>query len=232
MRTTTVKAKAFKAGCTASAVAEAKFTIQKFCDYDFNDWGMKMYETRTMTKWVNTLKKITLEFIGDVQKGSHNHEIHIAIGIDEYVGYTWKINYYDDSDTLVGTDSSTDTEYGDFDEVIFDDTEDQAGYRTTVEIVFKKEINPALIAEAPYDPYLYDKTINSYTHVGDMQEISVVDADGTDPNIAGKDVPLILVIDNVSWVPPAENQPVWAKYTRFDDWVYSGFTMYPDWYDL
>jgi LruC domain-containing protein len=232
IRTTTVKAKAFKAGCTPSGVAEALFTIKKFCDYDFNDWGMKMYEKRTITRWINTVKKINLEFIGDVQKGSHNHEIHIAIGIDEYVGYTWEIKYYDDSDTLVGTDSSTGTEYGDFDEVIFDDTEDQVGYRTTVEIVFKKEVKPTKISEAPYDPYLYDKTINSYTHVGDMQEISIVDSEDTNPNIAGKDVPLILVIDNVSWVAPAENQRVWNKYTRFDDWVYSGFTMYPDWFDL
>ena len=59
-----------------------------------------------------------------------------------------------------------------------------------------------------------------------------MDAEDTDPNIAGKDVPLILVLDNVSWVPPAENQRVWNKYTRFDDWVYSDFTSYTDWYDL
>ena len=99
-------------------------------------------------------------------------------------------------------------------------------------IEFIEEVNPSALDSAPYDPYLYDKTTEGYAHVDTMQTLSKVDAAGSDPFIGGLEVPLLLVIDNVSWVPPVEQEPIWSKYMRFDDWVYSDFTSYTDWYDL
>jgi len=191
-----------------------------------------MTEERKEHRWNKKVKEINLEFIGDVQKGSHNHEIHIFIGIEATTKYTWKMEFYDDEDNLLSSSSSDGKTYGDFDQTLFNDTKSQVGYRTTVVIEFVEEIDPKLIDNTPYDPYMYDKNIDEYTHVDTLQEISYVDAEDTDPFIGDKDVPLILVIDNVSWVPPDDQEQVWNKYNKFDDWVYSDFISYIDWYNL
>jgi hypothetical protein len=232
IKTTTVKAKAFKDGCTDSATAEATFTLKKFCDYDYNDWGMQVYETRKVNKWNRKVAELKLEFIGAVHKTSHNHEINIAIKIASTVKYNYLIQYYDDKDSLKDTDQSTSAASGNFDKVIFSDTSTQVGWRTVVTIEFVDEADAGMIGSAPYDPYMYDKTNKLTTHITTMQEVSVVDAVGSDPNIAGKDVYMILAIGNVSWVAPAEQQPIWEKYTCFDDWVYSGYTAYDEWYNM
>jgi LruC domain-containing protein len=232
IRTTTVKAKAYKKGLTPSKTATAKFTMKKFCDYDYNDWGMKMYEKRTVHKWTNKIQKISLEFVGDVRSSTHNHEIHIAIGIDSSVKYEWEMKFYDSTDTLLRTADSGGKTWGDFDENIFDNTAKQVGYRTTLVIEFLEDAEPKLIEDAPYDPYMKDKSGGYNIHINTIVQPSVVDTEDTDPNIAGKDTPLILVIDNVSWSPPSEGQQVWNKYYSFDDWIYSGFSGYSNWYNL
>jgi hypothetical protein len=217
IRTTTLKAKAFKSGCTASETASAKITIQKFCDYDYNDWGMKLNEELKLHKWTNKLNKVTLEFVGDVHRSSNVHAIHFAISIDKFTKYHWEMKFYDDSDTLLATKDSSGNVYGAFDEIIFNDTSKQVGYRTTIEIEFKEDIDMKLLGK--YDPYMYDKTNDLTIHANTLQNMTAVDADGTDPSLAGKEVPLILVIHNLSWEPPAEHQPIWEKYDKYDDCV-------------
>ena len=232
IRTTTIKAKAFKTGCTDSDTAEAKFTLKKFCDYDYNDWGMIMKEKRSTHKWSKYINKLMLDFKGDVHRSGNNHEIHIAIDINSKIGYKWEMRFYDDKDNLIDTKKTTYQVFGDFDRIIFNNTKTQVGYRTVLVIDFMSNIDPKAIGDAPYDPYMYDKTDMQYIHIDTMQKISIVDSEDTDPNIAGMDVPMILVIDNTSWVPPMDQERVWNKYPEFDDWVYSGFTSYDDWYNL
>jgi LruC domain-containing protein len=229
LETTTVKTKAFKTGHYSSGMATGEFNI--LSDYDYNDWGMEMYEKRYMNKWSHRLGKLELEFIGAVHSTDHNHEIHIAIGIDPSAKYTWEMNFYDDTDTLLSTVSSSSTESGAFDEVIFSDTSTMVGYRTTLLIDFKHDINEVLVAAAPYDPYMVDKTMGTEIHVGDMNTLSAADATGSNPDITGCNVPLILFIGDTSWAPPAEHQRIWSLYTLFDDWVHSGFTTHEDWYN-
>ncbi|MCK5559401.1 MAG: chitobiase/beta-hexosaminidase C-terminal domain-containing protein, partial [Thermoplasmata archaeon] len=232
IRSTMVKAKAMKKGQSASETASAKFTFKKFSDYDYNDWGMKMYEKRSVHKWTDKISKLGLEFVGDVRSSTHNHEIHIAIGITNSVKYKWEMKFYDSKDKLLKTTDSDGKTWGNFDEIIFDNTATQVGYRTTLVIEFIEDADLKDIGEAPYDPYMVDKTASYKIHINTLVQPSVVDTEDTDPNIAGKDTPLILVIENTSWVPPMEAQQIWNKYTRFDDWVYTGFTGYTDWYDL
>jgi hypothetical protein len=230
METTTVKAKAFKDGYRSSGIASAVFTLKKFCDYDYNDWGMKMTETSWVNKWNGKIGKLQLEFVGLIHKSGDDHQIHLKIGIYTKEAYTWEMKFYDDTDTLIKTTNSGGKVYGTFDQILFDDTATQVGYRTVVIIDFVDDIDPKWLSAFPHDPYMHDLTTSEYIHIDTMQEISVLDAMGTNPNIAGKDVPMILVIPDVSWVAPNEHQQIWTKYTKWDDWVDSGFTSYTDWY--
>jgi LruC domain-containing protein len=230
IRTTTIKAKAVKSGCTDSETAESKITIKKFCDYDYNDWGMIVKEKRTVHKWNKYLSKIVLDFTGTVHLSGHNHEIHLAIKINQVAKYTWNIKYYDAKDTLVDTDESIGNVFGNFDEILFNNTMTQVGYRTKVVIDFVDDIDSKMVS--PYDPYLYDLSTKQEIHIDTMQNISIVDSEDTNPNIAGNDVPLILTFGNTSWAWPKDQERIWNKYNKFDDWVYSGFTADTDWYNL
>jgi hypothetical protein len=233
IETTTVKAKAFLTGHFPSATATAVFNI--ISDYDYNDWGMTMTEKRYINKWSRRLGKLELEFVGEVCSSDHNHEIHMAIQIDQSAKYTWEMNFYDDTDTLLATTTSNGKVSGNFDEVIFSDTSTMVGYRTTLLIDFYRDVFVKVVEEAPYDPYMVDKTVNKEIHVGDTNMLSASDAIGSNPDITGCEVPLILFIPlgnpSPSWTPPAEHQKIWSVYTMFDDWVYSGLTAPEDWYN-
>ena len=135
-----------------------------------------------------------------------------------------------DEDDLLKTSKGDGS--GNFDKIIFADTNKMDGYKSVVTIDFDCDIDPKLVDKPPYDPYMYDKTTKQYIHVDTLVKPSTLDAMGSSPDIADIDTSLVLVIGDSGWAWPKDHEQIWKKYTKFDDWVYSGFKSYTNWYEL
>ena len=200
---------------------------QNWCDYDYNDWGMMMYVKRDYNCDGN-LTSIRLEFIGMLKEAGYNHEIFMGIRISENVNYTWSIRHYNRTDYMFWKESGSDS--GDLNITIFNFTGKNVGYSSVVKIDFQNPVNPSLVADIPFDPYMYVFNTKEEIHVGYNQTISIKDAKGSNPFIGLNESPLILIIELDDWAPPKECQRIWKAYPYFDDWIYSKRTKYLDWY--
>jgi len=213
--------------CSRVKITRTYLTAGDGCDYDYNDWGMTMYE-KHHTDATGDLTCMRLKFVGTTKLADYNHKIRLGIELDDTVGYSWEIGYYTDEDVLSSSDSGTGS--GDLDALIFESTKDSLGHYTILTIEFDDPVDEDLLDALPFDPYMYVINTDTEIHIDYTQTISDNDAEGSDPFIGGDEVPLILVIEDEDWTPPEEAENIWDAYEDFDDWIHSGMTDHEDWY--
>jgi LruC domain-containing protein len=217
--------KGFEHWCGYIAYEDLK--NQDWCDYDYNDWGMLM-QVKTAYDLDGNISELEMEFVGMLKEAGYDHRIHLGIGIDNSVQYTWSAWHYDKKDNMFWYDSGASC--GDLNITLFNYTDCNVGYSVLLKIKFLKPIDPGLVADIPFDPYMYVFNIKDEIHVGYNQTISIKDAKGSNPFVGLNESPLILVVELDNWKPPKECQRIWKAYPYFDDWIYSKRTKYLDWY--
>jgi LruC domain-containing protein len=207
-----------------------------YSDYDYNDWGMKLYEKRHVKTNTNKIGKLELKFVADAKEAGYKHYIHLAINLESNVEYTWEMKFYDEEDNLQSTQESSGVESGDFDERLFDTAKYPWGHDlkpkyVVVIIDFEEDIFPMHLSQAPYDTYMYVRTTGKYIHSYTTRPTTESEAAGSDPSLADKYVPMMLVVDDDAWEPPMDGQRIWKKYDKFDDWVLKGYPGDENWWD-
>jgi hypothetical protein len=176
-----------------------------------------------------------VKFVADTYEAGYVHDIHFAINLDKSIKYTWKMTFYDDSDTELSSKASSESVYGNFDQIIFDTADFKFShnldpYYTLVTLEFEDDIAPKFLGKAPYNTYMYVRNTMKYITGSTTRPTTKYEARYSSPSLSGKYVPMMLVINDPTFEPPIDGQRIWTMYENFDDWVIKGYPADDKWW--
>jgi uncharacterized repeat protein (TIGR01451 family) len=203
-------------------------------DFDYNDFGMKMFIEEVYVD--DCLTEINMEFESVIKLAGDSHDIHILRTLSGSTFYNYSITR---STPAQGTETPAvpnASGQDDFDITLFDTSYFTSGATVTIHIEITDGCEPYDPTPVPlrwdlasiwayYDPYMNNRNAATEHHIGDWQP-----TDEPLPIEEEYDVPYILVIPVTDWEAPPEGTSITDLYPYFADYYATGSPG--DWYEI
>jgi len=201
-------------------------------DFDYNDFGMKMFIEEVYVD--DCLTEISMEFESVAKLAGGSHDIHILRTLSDSTVYNYTITR---STSAQGTETPAVTsasDQGNLNIILFDTAYFTSGDTVTIHIEITDGCQPYDPTPVPprwdlapiwahYDPYMNYRAITTERHIGDWQPaVSPLPT-------TGYNVPYILVVPVTGWSAPPESTTITDIYPYFDDYYDTGSPE--NWYE-